>query len=71
MEVKHQQVLGEVLLNSGYVAYLGALPGSYRKQVEAMWLVLLERHEIPFPTDFSLQESLGELDRLEHWRDAR
>lgn len=71
MEVKHRQVLGEVLLNSGYIAYLGALPGSYRKQVEAMWIVTLERHAIPFPTDFSLQESLGELDRLEHWRDAR
>ena len=27
------QVLGEVLLSAGYLAYLGPLPGSYRKQV--------------------------------------
>jgi hypothetical protein len=29
----HTQVLGEALLGSGYIAYLGPVPGSYRLQV--------------------------------------
>jgi len=29
------QVLGEALLASGYIAYMGPLPGSYREKVHA------------------------------------
>jgi hypothetical protein len=39
MDIKHQQVLGEVLLSAGYMSYLGPLPGSYRKQV---WIKCVE-----------------------------
>ena len=37
-EARHRQVLGEALLASGYIAYLGPLPGSYRAKVGRAWL---------------------------------
>lgn len=40
------QVLGEVVLSSGYLAYLGPVSGSLRAQVEAEWADILRRNNV-------------------------
>ncbi|GFH29589.1 uncharacterized protein HaLaN_28275, partial [Haematococcus lacustris] len=69
-ETRHKQVLGEALLASGYLAYLGPVLGSYRLQAEAGWGPVLERHDIALAPGFALAESLGDAMLLEQWRDA-
>ncbi len=41
-----RQVLGESLLASGYIAYLGPAPGLFRMECEARWAALLDRHAV-------------------------
>eukprot|EP00798_Chlamydomonas_sp_ICE-L_P018914 gene18912-25473_t len=66
-QARHKQVLGEALLASGYIAYLGPMPGSLRTQIELTWSVLLENHDHAAAPNFRLSSCIGESPVLDLW----
>lgn len=69
-ELKHKQVLGEALLASAYIAYMGPVSGSYREQAESEWSKAMEEIGIMMSPNFSLAAFGGDTLVLEQWRDA-
>jgi dynein heavy chain len=47
LEEQHQSVVGDVLLSSGVIAYLGAFTAAYRESCCSEWLALLKSKHIP------------------------
>ena len=51
--------LGDVLLSSGIIAYLGCFPKKYREQCIYDWEILLQKYKIPVADSFALETTLG------------
>lgn len=60
-------VIGDVLLSSGMVAYLGAFTIEYRNKLIDEWHVSCMRAAIPCSTRFNLIEILGEAVEIREW----
>lgn len=43
---------GDVLIASGYVAYVGAFPSGYRSELTALWEIACKTNEIPSSAEF-------------------
>ncbi|KAA6320602.1 MAG: putative Dynein heavy chain, partial [Streblomastix strix] len=54
-------LLGDALVATGYVTYLGPFTSEYRKQMAAQWVKYISKKGIPVKTEgeFSLDSSLG------------
>jgi dynein heavy chain len=63
----YENLLGDVLLSSGVVAYLGPFTRQYREQCLSKWADLLTARRIPSSPSFSLQETLGEPVVIQGW----
>ena len=59
--------LGDVLLSSGQVAYLGAFTSTYRESAAEEWRTLLKTKGIPCSDDFSLTRTLGNAVQIRDW----
>ncbi|XP_047365165.1 dynein axonemal heavy chain 3-like isoform X3 [Vespa velutina] len=62
-----QSVIGDVLLSSGVVAYLGAFTVEYRNDLIAQWHASCTRENIPCGKHFSLIDILGEPVKIRSW----
>jgi dynein heavy chain len=51
-------VVGDCVLSSGIIAYLGAFPIAYREEAIGFWKDLLIKYKIKFSPDFGLQKIL-------------
>lgn len=56
---KYNNLLGDVLLSSGVIAYLGPFTISYRRDAIAEWMALCAEKRLPSSEKFDLQESGG------------
>jgi dynein heavy chain len=67
--LEHQKtnLTGDVLVASGYVAYLGAFMRPYRDEVIGQWVQTLAERAIPRSDKFSLQSVLGDPVRIREW----
>lgn len=48
-------VVGDILISSGIIAYLGVFTASYRDSALSVWTDLLKQKEIPSSESFTLQ----------------
>ncbi|XP_063993893.1 dynein axonemal heavy chain 3 [Diachasmimorpha longicaudata] len=60
-------VIGDVLLSSGIVAYLGAFTVEYRNNLIAEWHKTCRDMKIPCSVQFSLPDILGEAVEIRAW----
>eukprot|EP00966_Prymnesium_polylepis_P306792 7089665-Prymnesium_polylepis.1 len=60
LAMRYNNLLGDVLLSSGVIAYLGPFTINFRQQVIAQWLTLCEKKRIPASQNFDLQQIMGE-----------
>jgi dynein heavy chain len=60
-------VLGDVVLSSGVVAYLGPFTTTYRTDCVKEWAEMLNLKNIPSSEEFSLQDVLGEPTVIRDW----
>ena len=60
-------LVGDILISSGIIAYLGVFPIDYRNQCIDSWGDLLKKYEIEKTVDFKLQEVLGDPVRMRDW----
>ncbi|KAJ4461063.1 putative Dynein heavy chain 6; axonemal [Paratrimastix pyriformis] len=65
-------VVGDVLLASGYIAYLGPFTNEYRKELAARWVNKCKELGVPVLADekepFSLERVLGDPVQVRQWR---
>ena len=64
---KYTNLLGDVLLSSAVIAYLGPFTIPYRKSTVAGWKTLCAQKRIPSSAKFDLQEIVGDPVQIRHW----
>ncbi len=64
-DMKH--LVGDVILSSGVIAYLGAFTKQYRVNCINSWLQLLKTFEVQVAENFSLKEVLGDDVKIREW----
>ncbi|KAL8585021.1 Dynein heavy chain 3, axonemal [Nucella lapillus] len=67
---RYVNILGDVLISSGVVAYLGAFTVDFRQTVRKEWLELSVEKAIPCSPNFSLMMTLGEPVVIRAWNIA-
>ncbi|NXW28891.1 DYH3 protein, partial [Phaetusa simplex] len=70
LEIRYIDLIGDVLLSSGTVAYLGAFTVDYRLKCQKQWQVLCNEKNIPCSSDFSLSNTLGDPVKIRAWQIA-
>mmetsp|Transcript_28815 Transcript_28815/g.26060 ORF Transcript_28815/g.26060 Transcript_28815/m.26060 type:complete len:405 (+) Transcript_28815:1297-2511(+) len=60
-------ITGDVLLSSGFIAYMGAFPLAYREECQENWQKLLQKFNIPRSQDFMLQNILSDPITIGRW----
>ncbi|GFR44543.1 hypothetical protein Agub_g5814 [Astrephomene gubernaculifera] len=58
---------GDVLLASGFIAYLGAFTAAYREKATSSWVALCRERHIPCSEHFKLVTVLGEPVKIRDW----
>lgn len=58
---------GDVLLSSGYIAYLGPVTLSYREKALSDWIKTCKAKNIPCSTNFKLASILGSPVAIRDW----
>ncbi|KAL8573170.1 Dynein heavy chain 3, axonemal [Nucella lapillus] len=67
---RYTNILGDVLLSSGVVAYLGAFTVDFRQTVIREWYEICLQKQIPCSTNFTLSLTLGEPVAIRSWNIA-
>ncbi len=66
----YDNLLGDVLISAGMVAYLGPFTMAFREQCIADWAKLCKEKKIPLSASFSLTKTLGEPIKIQAWNIA-
>lgn len=64
----YQNVVGDVVLSSAIVAYLGPFQNKYRAKMISKWLTMLREKGIPHSANFTFERFLGDPIQIQHWR---
>uniref|UniRef100_A0A8B9MHH2 Dynein axonemal heavy chain 3 n=1 Tax=Accipiter nisus TaxID=211598 RepID=A0A8B9MHH2_9AVES len=68
--IRYVDLIGDVLLSSGTITYLGAFTIDYRLKCQKQWQVLCNENNIPCSSDFSLSNTLGDPVKIRAWQIA-
>jgi dynein heavy chain len=67
-EKASQHLVGDVLISSGVIAYLGVFINSYREDCITTWVEMLNTFGIKSSEEFSLQNVLGNSVKIRSWQ---
>lgn len=67
LDTKINNIIGDILLAGGAIAYLGAFTAEYRAELIKEWTGSLLRYKIPHSESISLWDSLGDQVKLREW----
>ncbi|XP_043932324.1 dynein axonemal heavy chain 1 [Protopterus annectens] len=70
LEFMVNNIAGDVLLSSGYVAYLGPFTGEYRSAMSEEWLKKLDQYSVPHTKEPALVATLGDPVKIRSWQIA-
>lgn len=62
-----KNVVGDSILCSGIIAYMGAFPISYREETIKNWQMILEQNQLLFSAGFNLQGVLSDEITISQW----
>ncbi|KAL3667786.1 hypothetical protein V7S43_007337 [Phytophthora oleae] len=71
LQVVYDNVVGDIMLASGVIAYLGAFTSTYRERAVAQWCTELTKQAITCSKTFTLTETLGEAVQIRAWTIAK
>ncbi|KAF4316938.1 hypothetical protein BBO99_00008166 [Phytophthora kernoviae] len=71
LQIVYDNVVGDIMLASGVIAYLGAFTSVYRERAVALWCTELTKQEITCSNAFTLTETLGEAVQIRAWTIAK
>lgn len=61
-------LLGDMILGTCFINYLGPFEGNYRiKVLTETWSKLTEKYQIKFSSDFMLRSALGDIEKTSDW----
>ncbi|KAJ3368393.1 Dynein heavy chain 1, axonemal [Kappamyces sp. JEL0680] len=66
-DMKIANIIGDILLASGNVAYLGPFTSEYRTQLMKDWMASITRLKIPHSDNPTLWDALGDSVKLREW----
>ncbi|XP_071816044.1 dynein axonemal heavy chain 12-like isoform X3 [Apostichopus japonicus] len=66
----YDNLIGDVLISSGVIAYLGAFTSAYRLSCTSDWTQICQSKDIPCSDEFSLSKTLGEPIKIRAWNIA-
>ena len=67
LSTQYINLMGDVLLSSGYITYLGAVSIAYRDSTLKAWDTACREMEIPCSEHFSLSRILGDPVKIRDW----
>lgn len=67
LRVQYKNLVGDLIISSGIIAYLGVFTGSYRSSCIESWVKQLNEKAIPASEEYSLQTVLGDPMRIREW----
>jgi dynein heavy chain len=67
LNAKHATLVGDMLLASAMMAYLGPFPARLRQPLVTSWVDRLQQHGIPHTPDFHLSRVLGDASQTQRW----
>lgn len=67
---KYKNLVGDILVASGIVAYLGAFTSAFRQEESNAWLQAVRDLKITCSSDFSLTNTLGDAVKIRAWNIA-
>ncbi|KAL0235780.1 hypothetical protein GEMRC1_002362 [Eukaryota sp. GEM-RC1] len=60
-------LVGDVMLSAGYVAYLGAFTAEFRESMANSWKESLREYQIPYSSNYTLITTLGDPVQIRSW----
>ena len=60
-------MIGDVLISSAIISYLGPFSQIYRDQIIKKWLLLCQQYNIAYSANFSLQQTFGNAVEIRNW----
>ena len=60
-------VTGDILLSSGFIAYIGPFTAKYRKDIVEQWSAALRKEGIPTADTFHLTDAVGDAVKIRQW----
>ncbi|EDV24937.1 uncharacterized protein TRIADDRAFT_25541, partial [Trichoplax adhaerens] len=70
LEEVYNNLVGDVLISAGTIAYLGPFTSSYRSVCVAGWNSRCKESQVPCSAEFSLSKTLGEPIKIRTWNIA-
>ncbi|XP_071037846.1 dynein axonemal heavy chain 3 [Parasteatoda tepidariorum] len=70
LQLAFNNIVGDVLLSSGVIAYLGAFTVDFRQECISSWLELCKDYSVPCSGSFSAVETLGDPVLIRAWQIA-
>ncbi|ETN08753.1 hypothetical protein PPTG_11582 [Phytophthora nicotianae INRA-310] len=71
LQIVYDNVVGDIMLASGVIAYLGAFTSVYRERAVDQWCSELTKQNITCSKTFTLTETLGEAVQIRAWTIAK
>lgn len=71
LRIALDNVIGDVLLSSAFIAYLGSFGKQYRDDISIAWISKCSELEIPCTEDFKLQTTLSDSKEIRKWTTAK
>ena len=71
LQSQYDNIVGDILLSSGLIAYLGAFTSHYRDECIVQWSTMLREKGITCADNFQLAECLGEKVQIRAWTIAK
>ncbi|GFO33725.1 dynein heavy chain 12, axonemal-like, partial [Plakobranchus ocellatus] len=66
----YDNLMGDVLISAGVIAYLGPFTRGFRDQETNKWIKMCQDKKIPCSSEFSLSKTLGEPIKIQAWNIA-
>lgn len=67
LKADKENLVGDIIISSGVIAYLGVFLTEYRKSAVSSWIELMKSFEIKSSDEFSLREVLGNGVKIQQW----
>ncbi len=67
LKSKYNTLIGDALLVSAFMVYLGPLPPTYRQNYLEKWRIMLMGQDIGFSSNFTLEEAMGDPLKIRLW----
>ncbi|KAE8911583.1 Dynein heavy chain 7, axonemal [Phytophthora fragariae] len=71
LQIVYDNVVGDIMLASGVIAYLGAFTSIYRERAVDQWCTELTKQAITCSKTFTLTDTLGEAVQIRAWTIAK